>query len=136
MTRQEFTQQLWSQSIEQICWHKDIFLNLDQATYSWWWNPSMRDHWRMTTYGLNQIRQLPKFKANLRSWEVNEPYTSRTSIMLGRLNCPWSMTVADDPRLTTCVCQISLYGEEANMWMGLCAGNLNQFLKTWVDRPV
>ena len=136
MTRAEFTQQLWQRSAEVDLWYKKTRLSLEQAVNCWWWNPQLEDHWRLTSFGEYQITRLPEFSQNFQSWEIWCPHTSRINIMLGRLKTPWTVSLAMDNQRTKHVCQLLLYGTEANMWMSLCGTDLERFLTTWLDRSL
>lgn len=136
MTRAKFTQQMWQQSTQLACWQHDTALSLDQATNSWWWNPSLPDHWRLTGVGLYQLTHLPDLNQEFQTWETWCLHSSRINIMLSRLNRPWAIATSSDNNRQIHVCQLMIHGSEANVWMALCGGNLEGFLSSWVDRSL
>lgn len=130
MTREEFTDHWWRWSNEHQLWYKRKPVTLEQAQNFWWFNPWIANNWRLSRKGFEQLNQHPFDQQQIQSWDMSLLYNSTITLKLSRLHCPWDLDL-DRVSGREYVVTLWLYGEQENVWMNLCGGNVSNFLDTW-----
>jgi hypothetical protein len=113
-------------------WYRNTRLDLDQANGLWWFNPATTVNWRLTDWGTDQLLIMANGLPAMQPWDCWELYNPQLIIKLSRLQCPWDIDITRDPvSLKEYVVTLYLQGDEVNVWMNLCGGNIGNFLNTW-----
>ena len=130
MSRDEFTKTWWNWCVEHNAWYKNQQLSLNQAGVYWWFTCWVPNNWHLSRKGFEQLDRYPFEQHRVHQWECCILNNSHLVLELSKLQCPWDV---DTDRINgqQHVVSLWLYGEQENMWMSLCGGDVWHFLNTW-----
>ena len=132
MTRSEFSRQWWTHCLNHNEWSVLTTIRpMPECESIWWYNQSVLTSWRLSSTGFRHLCSIPNLGVHKKAWSLMLLHTPALLMKLQKIQCPWYLSSHRNFDGKNYMTNLVLFGEQENMWMTLCDGDLERFLKTW-----